>query len=82
MSILFCCVFGEREPLALLSMPIRLLRRLTGTALRAVRRVAAGAEGVPLPQFSCITTDRPYACSPARAARMRQTPQVSPEEVG
>ena len=33
-------IWGEGEPPALLSMPVRLLRRLTGTALRAARWVA------------------------------------------
>ena len=41
--------WGEGEPLALLSMPVRLLRRLTGTALRAAFRSPPAREGFPFP---------------------------------
>lgn len=48
LSALFAVRLGEEEPHALPSMPVRLLRRLTVTALRAPRRVAACAGGIPL----------------------------------
>ena len=57
---------GLRPPFgrALLSMPVRLLRRLTGTACGRLS-VAAGAEGVSLPP-------RPPIPSPARFYRERR----------
>ena len=45
-------VWGEGEPLALLSMPVRPLRRLTGTALRAAFRSPPAREGPAVSQRS------------------------------
>ena len=59
---LFVACWGEGKPLALLSMPVRLLRRLTGTALRAAFRSPPARERVSLPP-------KPPIPSPARFYR-------------
>ena len=47
---LFVACLGEGKPLALLSMSVRLLRRLTDTALRAAFRSLPSPQAPPLPQ--------------------------------
>ena len=74
--------WGEGEPLPRRRRP-KGGRRPCPLGDAGALRTSTATRGVPLPPNSSTSLiKRLYACSPARAARMRQTPQVSPEEVG
>ena len=59
-----------------------MLRRLTSGQITFLGGWGVWGKGPFVHKGALPPTQKNYACSPARAARMRQTPQVSPEEVG
>ena len=74
--ILFAvCLGGEGEPLALLSMPVRLLRRLTGTALRAAFRSRSAVDARKAPASPTGTALRAAFRSPPARERVSLPPK-------